>query len=298
MQPDKSITSTMMAFESYLIRNRFSHESIRGYRCTVKKFLGQSTDADNSSHNDILKYLEGLNRKKLTKSTKQGKLIAIKKYFDFLVETGRREDHPCKTIYVKANSKRNVIHADLLSFAELESLLDREEKWRHVKVRNQVLISLLIYQGLMAGELASLKLSHIDLEAGTVYVNSGRVLTARTLPLLERQIELISDFISNHRPRCMIKGEIDFLIPNFQGTPYAVDGINSFIETMKPRFPEKNLNSKLIRDSVISYWLNVKKMPAEQVQLLAGHRWISSTLRYKRASISKEREIMNRFFPV
>ncbi len=53
-----------------------------------------------------------------------------------------------------------------------------------------------------------------------------------------------------------------------------------------------------IRQSVIANWLNEKKLPLEQVQLMAGHRWISSTLKYRQNNIEQQRELMNKWFPL
>lgn len=296
MQPNRNLL--MDSFVAYMKRNHLSDQSIKGYRCIVEKFLSETPDGYKATYNEILNYLDSLNSYGLTKATKQGKLTALKKFFDFLVETGQRDDHPCKMVYLKVNAKRNVIQADLFTMHELESLLEREERFPHLKLKNQVVISFLIYQGLLPGEIVNLKLHHVDLDLGSVYVNSGRTLTARRLPLMDSQMELIDTYKHLHRPRLMLREKHEFLITNYHGLPEKVDGINYLIETYKSRFPERNINCKAIRDSVISYWMNTKKMSPEQVQLLAGHRWISSTLRYKIAPVKQEREILNRFFPI
>jgi hypothetical protein len=49
---------------------------------------------------------------------------------------------------------------------------------------------------------------------------------------------------------------------------------------MKSLFPHKNLNPQTIRKSVITNWLNEQKIPLEDVQLLSGQKWMSSTERY------------------
>jgi integrase/recombinase XerD len=296
MQPDKNLI--VDSFVIYLKKNRFSAQSVKAYKCIIEKFLSVNPNGCFSTYNEILSYLEYLNGLGISKATKQGKLTALKKFFDFLVETEQRDDHPCKTIYVKTSSKRNVIQADLFTMAELESLLEREERFPHLKLKNQVVISLLIYQGLLPGEIVDLKLHHIDLDLGTVYVNSGRLLTARRLPLMDYQINLIDEYIRHHRPRLLLKEKQEYLIVNYHGLQEKVDGINYLMETFRDRFIGRKFNSKAIRDSVISHWMNVKRMPPEQVQLLAGHRWISSTLRYKKAPVDQERELLNRFFPI
>jgi integrase/recombinase XerD len=56
---------------------------------------------------------------------------------------------------------------DLFTSSELEQLMERKERYESVRIRNQVAISLLIYQGLRLTEAEQLKVQDIDLEAGT-----------------------------------------------------------------------------------------------------------------------------------
>lgn len=63
-------------------------------------------------------------------------------------------------------------------------------------------------------------------------------------------------------------------------------------------FPDRSLSPKTIRDSVIALWLNDLKIPLEQVQLMAGHRWISSTERYVQTSIEEQRELLKMVHPL
>lgn len=66
---------------------------------------------------------------------------------------------------------------------------------------------------------------------------------------------------------------------------------------MNDLFPFKHLNPTNIRKSVISYWLNSLKLPLEQVQLMSGHKWITSTEKYRYRNIDEERDMINRWFP-
>ncbi len=78
----------------------------------------------------------------------------------------------------------------------------------------------------------------------------------------------------------------------------ATDGIHYLIETSKGLFSDRNLTLKSIRQSVIANWLNEKKLPLEKVQLLVGHKWISSTAIYHQTSVDEQRELINGFHPL
>jgi integrase/recombinase XerD len=290
----------MNTFEQYMVKMSFSKETRNSYRCIIDKFLLDNPSANTYNYQDILNYMEFISKQQLSRNTKQTRLTAIKKYYYYLIEEGIREDHPCMTLNIKGATKKGVIFSDLFSMAELESLMEREERYQHLKLMHQVIISLLIYQALSSSEIISLKLSHVDMDAGTIYIRGGREFTSRHLEIHPKQYRLFDRYLDEARKRLLYKDkENDYFILNYQGKNYtASDGIGYLIETLKTYFPDRNLTAKSIRDSVIAYWLNVRKIPLEQVQLLAGHRWISSTLRYRQASINEQREILNKFHPL
>lgn len=288
----------MASFEDYLIKNNFSLQTQKGYKATINMFLMNEPEARSYTYRDILRYFEGFIKSSIGINRKKAILTAIKKYYDYLIEEGIREDHPCKTFNLKGNSRKGLIFSDLFSLSELETLIEREERYAHLKLKNQVIISLLIYQALLPSEIIALKLSHIDLDAGTIYIRGGRELISRRLEMHPKQYRLFDKYIYEARKRLLYKGESDYLILNFHGKNDTVDGTLYLVETLKPRFPDRNLTTTTIRDSVIAYWLNERKIPLEQVQLIAGHRWISSTLRYRQTPTNEQRETLNKFHPL
>lgn len=73
-------------------------------------------------------------------------------------------------------------------------------------------------------------------------------------------------------------------------------GLN--VRPLQALFPDKNLNAKTIRQSVISNWLNKRKLPLGNVQLMAGHKYPSSTERYLNRDAHSKRDLINRFHPM
>ena len=63
-------------------------------------------------------------------------------------------------------------------------------------------------------------------------------------------------------------------------------------------FPDRNLSPATIRQLMIANWLNEKKIPLEQAQLMAGQKWISTTVKYRQVNMEEQREMMNRWFPI
>jgi len=62
--------------------------------------------------------------------------------------------------------------------------------------------------------------------------------------------------------------------------------------------PSKTINASTIRQSVIANWLSVDNKALANVQLLSGHRYPSSTLRYRREDPAEKRKLINQFHPM
>lgn len=108
---------------------------------------------------------------------------------------------------------------------------------------------------------------------------------------------VFSKYISEVRPE-LIRCKTDKLLLGKLGKPILIDSIHAIIEPLKPLFPDRNLNPRTIRMSVICNWLNEKKIPLERVQELAGHKWPGTTEKYIKVNSENERELINRYFPM
>lgn len=102
-------------------------------------------------------------------------LIRNKRYYDYLVEVGERDDHPCKNLSTTTNYIRLIQLQDLYSLSELEEFLRREHGSPIYKQTNLVLISLLINHGLTPDELINLQVSDIGVDYDTVYIRLGSI---------------------------------------------------------------------------------------------------------------------------
>lgn len=114
--------------------------------------------------------------------------------------SGYRTDHPCKRLNIKVKRNQAVQVQNLFSSEELQLLMTRENRYQYLDTRNNVLLSLLIYQGLTSYELARMDVKDIDLDNGTIYIKSSANLNRRTLELVNKQIILFSKYINEVRP--------------------------------------------------------------------------------------------------
>jgi integrase/recombinase XerD len=284
------------SLESFLYR-LYATQTATTYIYHITTYLMRNNKAHTYTYNDVVNYINYL--KQLNKQDKSIsiKLASIKKYYDFLIEQGVREDHPCRNINLK-KKKCYVQLQDLFSVEELELLMTRENRYSNLEHRNKVIISLLIYQGLSSSELVRTQLEDINLDEGTIYVRSSKSISSRLLNIKANQIRLIERYITESRPELLGSSRNDSLLISMRGVSETVDGIHSMIEPLKGLFPGRKLSPQTIRQSVISNLLNEYRKPVEDVQLFAGHKYPSSTEKYLRKDTDKEREKVNMWHPL
>ena len=282
--------------DTYL-KQSFTEQTASGYLYTINHFLKTNPKAKRYKYHNIVSYMDEVSHKQSNIQYRIRILSAIKKYYDYLVMVGLRTDHPCKRLTIKKANNQSVQVQDLFTSEELQLLLTRENRYQHLDTRNGVLLSLLIYQGLTSEELTRLEVKDIDMDNGTIYIKASTNQNRRTLELLSKQMLVFSKYINEVRPE-LLRCKTDKLLLGKLGKPILVDSIHAIIEPLKALFPDRNLNPRIIRMSVICNWLNEKKIPLERVQELAGHKWPGTTEKYIKVNSENERELINRYFPI
>jgi site-specific recombinase XerD len=279
------------------IGRHHSSKAARTYLYYIDAFLVAYPNAEKLEYKDIVDYIEQKKKQYDSYGTVNCILGAVKRYYDYLFHIGRRSDHPCERFYIKQAGRKGIQFQDLFSSQELHMLLNRENRFSDLELRNQVAISLLIYQGLTISELVNLKVQDIDLDQNTVYVKGAERGERRILPLESEQAKLIERYLIQSRANLNIM-KVNGLLLTIRGDEISLSGIQGMLKPLRGMFPDRPLNAGTIRQSVIANWLNEKKLPLEDVQMLAGHRWPSSTEKYKRIDVTEQREMINRFHPL
>lgn len=286
-----------LMFEHYLYKCGFTKASVKTYTFQINHIISVYPNAEEFGYKDILNVLEEMVKLKPNATYRIAILASLKKYYDYLIATRKRNDHPCRNIVIKQVRNKSVVHQDFFSSSELELLFQRDERFNDVKVRNQLIVSLLIYQGITSSEVCRIRVQHVNLDEGRIFIKESRDLSRRHLEIHPKQYSLFYRYINEDRKK-LLKVDSDQLIIGTRGTPVTPEIVFYLLEQSKTMFPDRNLNPETIRQSVISNWINEKRLPLEAVQLMAGHKWISSTARYRHNNVDEKRILINRFHPI
>ncbi len=176
---------TLAAFEQSLRKQQISRRSIESYKSDLKAFLQhQSISADsidstkiNQIHQpQIESYFQYLILKKVKFSTLRRTLASIRRFFIFLADEGLIKSNPAETILLRS-IRKDAFTSDeiLLLFRYLikrQSSLNESEVLRFL--RDQLILSLMIFHGIRQYQIPTLKLSAIQQSNGSIVLEVSK----------------------------------------------------------------------------------------------------------------------------
>lgn len=293
----------MKPLKDFLEERNYTESTVKTYIKEAQNFI-KWCSRNNTAPNEIdykkcLQYIKYLTRKGTTKKTINHRLRSVKIYFDYLIGESCRSDNPIASTTIKGE-RRNINH-NLLSADELEDLYYsfetdkyQEEYHKFTLKRAKVILGLIVYQGLNTTVLGKLKIEHLQLSKGKIYVPSTKRNNARELELKPWQIMEFMEYVNEIRPSIQkrMQNHTEQLFPI--NTRFSIITYHLFKKLKK--YNQKVKNVKQIRASVITNWLEQYNL--RKVQYLAGHRYISSTERYLQDDLENLHEIVNNFHPI
>lgn len=278
----------MQTLEQYLKEN-YNDSSLPNLIKRYQSYCqGKSKQA---KYQDIINYLSHLRQNNTHPKTLKNHLYAIKIYYNYLQTTNQREDHPCQKLYLKDKINNTIALEQLYSPAHLEQLLNNYQNHnKQAALRNQVIISLLIYQGLLVSEITQLKNQDINLQTATIFINKGKggKTNARTLPLQANQILLFYNYLQQ-------KKQSDYFITSKNRNKLTPHLIINLINKNQPK--TERIQPLKIRQSVIANMLK-QNNNLRTVQVFIGHRQSTSTKKYTQTAFEELQKQVNNFHPI
>jgi len=297
----------MKHYDEYLREQDYAKTTINSYLIAKSRFIewcdSKGYEVESIDYKSCLEYVKKIQRtrngKMPSKSTVRHQIGALKIYFNYLIDENYRGDNPMENMNVRG-VKRTLNH-NLLEFEELEDLFYSFPTRNielpsspQVAIRDKVITGMMVYQGLNATALKTLKMEHINLERGKIYVPSTRKTNSRELEIKSPQILSLAEYINVSREAiqnsigCHSEAFIPQNSDRFAVTYWLFKKLRRINHNVK--------DAKQIRASVITYWLQHHNI--REVQYMAGHRYISSTERYVQDDLESLQEVIETLHPI
>jgi site-specific recombinase XerD len=285
-----------MSIEDYL-KQSLMQSSVESYLFDINKYKKNNKNADRYDYQKVMQYIEILRNEHSINNVKRV-IASIKKYYDYLIEIGKRKDNPARAIRIRDGKENPIQLQDLFTEKELQLLLvPRLERYPFLIKRNKIIMSLLVNQGLRLGEIGNIKVSDIDLEKATIQIHKTGITNARNLPLKAEQILLLYQYIDQDRNKLKtFRNDQNALLLGKLGTPIRKEDVDYLISTYQKQF-KKKLTTTTIRQSVITNLL-AKNNDLRVVQHFAGHKSPDTTEKYKETGLNALKTAIDKLHPI
>jgi integrase/recombinase XerD len=261
------------------LEKRYTYGTVSRYLFAFKQFIVRMgyQAVFESSTQDMYSYFSKLRKDGKNRDYIHTEYYGLLTSFDFIYQHGYRHENPLSGIHFKDHRRSDIPFEQLFCEQELRSLLHFDDRYKILQQRDYCILSLYVLQGLTTGEIASLQLADIELKRHIVMVLGDRS-HPRTLKLEDEQIDSLNRYLTFDRPY-LLKENTRTLFIAKNGNPETVDSLHHLVSRFRNKFPGRKLNPKTIRQSVIVNWIR-SGMDILEVQILAGHRHLGSTMRY------------------
>jgi len=265
------------------------------------------------THNDVMAYVHYQNIRGVSKKTVAQYVMHTEKYFTFLQSENEATDNPCSNIKIKG-IKRKVLH-DVLTPDELDKLYEdyrtettviKTEQLQNpppqqlqtlARKRNKIIVGLIVYQAVRSEEIMQLQISDVKLREGKIHIPAARRSNERTLKLESRQLYDMLDYINDTRKQILQHQNstgTQTLFVSINGSIHFKNALSLLVKQLQ-KINDKVKSIDQLRASVIVHWLQQYNL--RKVQIMAGHRYVSSTESYKANNMEELKEDIKNYHP-
>jgi integrase/recombinase XerD len=275
--------------EFITVEKGYSQNTLAAYRNDLSQFAAylekRQLPWDQVTRDTIMDYIMLMKtEQEYASSTVARKVAAIKSFFHYLVNRGELADDPTATLDSPKVRKRL---PKSISAEDMEHLLAEPAKEETPKaLRDRALLETLYATGLRVTELVSLDVDDVNLASATVRVVRARDKRERLVPIHQRAIEPLQEYLERGRRQLLRNPEETALFLNHRGKRLTRQGlwliVKHYVREVGIR---EEVTPHTLRHTFATHLID-KKADLEYVQELLGHANISTTQVY--AHIGKD----------
>ena len=222
------------------------------------------------------------------------KVAAIKSFFHFLVGEGLIRDDPTATLD-SPRVKKYLPRA--ISQEDVEKLLEAPGQSNEPRsLRDRAILELLYATGMRVSELVALNEGDVDLASASVRV-LGKGDKERIIPIYDRAVQAIEDYVTQGRVRLVRDAEQRALFLNQRGERLTRQGlwliVKGYVKEAGLKVP---VTPHTLRHSFATHMLR-GGADLRNVQELLGHANIATTQVYTQVSNERLREVYDEAHP-
>lgn len=286
-------------YESFLlIEKGLSENTIESYLRDLYKLanycIANQIDSIKVKTKTLELFIRELNELGISKSSQARFISSSKGFFNYLFFEELIPIDPAEHLEAPKLDKKI---PEVLSFEEIETLIQQVDLSKNEGERNQLILNTLYSCGLRVSELVNLKLSDLHLEDEYMIIH-GKGGKYRLVPVSASMSDEIEQYISNSRSQLNIhKDHEDFLFLNRRGKQLTRVMIFTIIKDLTASLGwDKTISPHTFRHSFATHLLE-GGADLRSIQEMLGHSSILTTEIYTHIDKTYLREQIMNFHP-
>jgi integrase/recombinase XerD len=288
-------------YKAYLqLEKSLSDNSVEAYMRDLEKltqFLqgsGTMKTPEQVELGDLQHFVQWINELGMTETSQSRIISGIRSFYKFCVLEKIVGRDP--SVLLEAPKLKRAL-PDVLSFAEIESIIAQIDLSKPEGGRNKAILETMYSCGLRVSELVNLKISALHLEVGFIKV-TGKGDKERLVPIGDSAVKYIRIYRNNIRPHIPVKaGQEDILFLNRRGSKLTRVMIFLMLKDLvKKAGITKNISPHSFRHSFATHLVE-GGADLRAVQEMLGHESITTTEIYTHLNREYLRDTLERFHP-
>lgn len=282
-----------------IVEKGLAENTIVSYRRDLQNYsrylinVEQITSLNNVTRILIMNYLYYLKENGKSRATIARTIASIRSFHQFLLRERITNNDP--SVHIETPKLERKL-PKVLSFDEVEALLNAPCTSSEFDRRNKAMLELLYATGMRVSELCSLKLQDIHLTMGFIRC-IGKGNKERIIPIGKLATKALSTYIEFARPVLTKKKKHDFLFVNHHGESLSRQGFWKILKKVSNDARiEKGLTPHTLRHSFATHLLE-NGADLRAVQEMLGHADISTTQIYTHVTKLRLKDVYSHFHP-
>lgn len=220
------------------------------------------------------------------------KLSCLRSFFKYFVKTGVLTQNPAKVIH---SPKVPKTLPKYLNVDEVQAMMSANFEQKKFGVRDHAILELLYSSGLRVSELVSLKIDHVDWQAGLVRV-VGKGNKERIVPAGEPALKALKAYLEERAGLGLVRDKQTVFL-NKNGTKISVRSVQRLTAALIERIGlNKTVTPHTLRHSFATHLLGAGA-DLRSIQELLGHESLSTTQKYTHVGVEELAKVYDKTHP-
>jgi integrase/recombinase XerD len=284
--------------EAMRIRN-YSEKTLHRRDSDIRRFIAWCDERALQHPNEITKpmlnayqqylyHYRQVNGEPLSVASRNHYIVSVKQWFKWLAQEDHLLMNPASELLIP---QQRVTLPVVLTLDEIEALMQQPEITTPYGLRDRAILELFYSTGLRRSELCNLKMQDLSLSRKTLYVREGKGGKDRLLPIGERALYWLTQYLAQVRPQLLINLHESIVFLNDYGEPFRDSKLGDKVKRFMTHAGITALGScHLLRHAMATHMLE-NGAELRYIQVMLGHTDLRSTQLYTHVSIRKLQEI-------